>query len=260
MNKEEFKKAMSNPKNVYCLVSSDAEIIDLYLNRFKTAIQADQLNYGSIQATGKLFKKKTLNVIYATKLSEDMFEKKEFVFIHTDSVDKRTSVYKKYKNQLIEISNDYTNWVMEHSNMTLEEAKAFCKKCLNDLGIIRSELLIYDSCGYNYNNYSSDGIAWVDSFLKKEPLPQYNESEISLMSLLSVNCSNLLNVKRHNTAGMNPYIVKCMLPVVKYRKEEELMDIIQDCFYYDCQIKKGLIEPKYTIALLKEEYYGPTTH
>jgi hypothetical protein len=126
MNKEEFKKAMSNPKNVYCLVSSDAGMIDLYLNRFKDAIQADQLNYGSIQSTGRLFKKKTLNVIYATKLSEDMFERKEFVFIHTDSVDKRTSVYKKYKNQIIELNNDYTNWIVEHSNMTLEEAKVFC--------------------------------------------------------------------------------------------------------------------------------------
>ena len=41
-----------------------------------------------------------------------------------------------------------------------------------------------------------------------------------------------------------------------FRSEEELINMIKDCFFLDCQVKKGLIEPKYTIALLKEKYYA----
>lgn len=258
MNKDEFKEAMAHPKNVYCLVSSDAEMIDLYISRFKDAIKADQVIYGSIQVTGKLFKRKSLCVVYEPKLTEDLFERREYIFIHTDSIDKRTSVYKKYKNQIIILENDYTKWIMQHSNMTEEQAKVLCKKCNNNLGIIKSELEIYNACGQYYNDYSSDIYLWVDNFLKKKPLPQVLESEISMMALLSNNCQDLIKVKKNETLGMNPYRVMCMNEIKPYRTIEELEAIIKDCFFYDCQVKRGLIDPKYTITIIKEKYYAIT--
>lgn len=258
MNKDEFKEAMTHPKNVYCLVSSDAEMIDLYISRFKDAIKADQVIYGSIQVTGKLFKKRTLCVLYEPKLSEDLFERKEFIFIHTDSIDKRMSVYKKYKNQIIELNNDYTNWVMNNSDMNESDARQFVKRCKNDLGIIRSELTLYKESGQYYNDYSSDIYLWVDNFLKNLPLPRVEDSEINQMALLANNCQDLLKVKQHKTEGMNSYRVMCMNELKSYRTEEELKNIIKDCFYYDCQIKRGLIEPKYTILIIKEKYHAIT--
>lgn len=256
MNKDEFKEAMNNPKNVYCIVSTDARMIDLYCSRFRDAIHADQVRYGSIQASGLLFKKKTLNVIYEPKLTEDLFERKEYIFIHTDSIDKRTAAYKRYKNQIIILDNDYTKYIMQHSNMNEVQAKEFTKQCNNDLGIIESELVIYNECGTHYNDYSSDIYNWVESFIKNAPLPRVDESEISLMALLSNNCQDLLKVKQKNTLGMNPYRIQCMNELKSYRTEEELINIIKDCFYYDCQVKRGLIDTKYTIEIVKEKYYA----
>ena len=69
MNAEKFKEEMKNPKNIYCLVSSDSKMIDLYVKRFKDAIQADQISYGEIRSFGRLFKKKTLNVLYLEKIA-----------------------------------------------------------------------------------------------------------------------------------------------------------------------------------------------
>ena len=258
MNKDEFKTAMAHPKNIYCLVSSDAEMIDLYISRFKEAIKADQVIYGSIQVTGKLFKKKTLCVLYEPKLDESIFDRKEYIFIHTDSIDKRTALFKKHKDQIIILENDYTKWLMQHSDMDEAKAKRFIKRCNNDLGIIKSELTIYNECGHMYNDYSSDLYLWVDNFLKKKPLPRVEESEISMMALLSNNWQDLLKVKQHKTDGMNPYRVMCMNEIKPYRTEEELINIIKDCFFYDCQVKKGLIDPKYTIAIIKEKYYAIT--
>ena len=256
MNKDEFKEAMKHPKNIYCLVSSDAKMIDLYKDRFKDAIKADQVIFGKIQPTGLLFKRKTLNVVYMPKLEEDIFERKEFIFIHTDSIDKRTAVFKKYKDQIIILENDYTNYIINHSNMNEEQAKLFAKRCKNDLGIIENELLFYNTAGINYNNYEDDLYLWVDCFLMKKPLPNTNESEISMMALLSNNCQDLLKVKQNNTIGMNPYRIVFMNKMKDFRSEEELINMIKDCFFLDCQVKKGLIEPKYTIALLKEKYYA----
>ena len=90
----------------------------------------------------------------------------------------------------------------------------------------------------------------------KKPLPNTNESEISIMALLSNNCQDLLKVKQNNTIGMNPYRIVFMNKMKDFRSEEELINMIKDCFFLDCQVKKGLIEPKYTIALLKEKYYA----
>ena len=259
MNKEEFKKAISSsPKNMYCLVSTDAAMIDLYVKRFKDAIHADQVIYGTVQATGKLFKKKTLCVLYEPKLSEEIFERKEYIFIHTDSIDKRTALFKKYKDQIIILENDYTQWIMGHSKLTESQAKKLAKRCNNDLGLIKSELTIFNECGKCYNNYSSDIYAWVENFIKNQPLPRVDESEISLMALLSNNCQDLLKVKRNQTQGMNPYRVKCMNELKTYRTEEDLIAIIKDCFFYDCQVKRGLIDIKYTIDLLKGKYYATT--
>lgn len=258
MNKDEFKQAMSHPKNVYCLVSTDAEMIDLYISRFKEAIKADQVVYGSIQVTGKLFKKKTLCVLYEPKLTEELFKRPEYIFIHTDTIDKRTAIFKKYKDQIIILDNDYTKWIMQNSDMNEEQAKILCKRCLNDLGLIKSELNLYKVSGQLFNDYSSDLYIWVDNFLKNKPLPRVDESEISMMALLSNNCQDLLKVKQHKTEGMNPYRVMCMNELSPFRQEEELVNIIKDCFYLDCQVKKGLIEPKYTILFIKEKYYAIT--
>ncbi len=267
MTREEFKQAMSQPKNVYCLVSTDSLFIDDAINRFKDAIKAEKVVYGSIQTTGLLFKKKTLCVLYEPKLTEELFERKEYIFIHTDSIEKRTSIFKKYKNQIVilddksekdSIQNFIYKYITKNSDMDIEAAREFAKKCNNDLGIIKSELVYYNSAKLNYNDYSSDIYMWVENFIKNKPLPQVNESEISLMALLSNNCQDLLKVKQCKTAGMNPYRITCMSEMKECRTEEELKAIIMDCFFYDCQIKKGLIEPKYTIPIIKEKYYAAT--
>ena len=44
MTGQEFKDSLKNPKNIYCLVSTDSKIIDLYIKRFQAAINADKLS------------------------------------------------------------------------------------------------------------------------------------------------------------------------------------------------------------------------
>ena len=61
------------------------------------------------------------------KLDEEIFKRPEYIFIHTDSIDKRSAIYKKYQNQIIEVANDYTNYIMKHSNFNEAEAKHFAK-------------------------------------------------------------------------------------------------------------------------------------
>lgn len=250
---------MKNPKNIYCLVSTDSAMVDLYANRFKAAINADLVSRGKIKPYGKLFKKKTLNIIYMPKLTEEVFQRKEFIFIYTDSIDKRTSVYKKYKNQIIELKNDYTKYVMDKMECSEEEAKHFIKINNNDLGLIDNAIAIYFSSEKSYNrytDYSSDLFGWVDAFLKKEELPRCTESPISIMALLSTNCSNLLKIKQNDTTGINPYVVNCLRPLANKISENELVQIIGDCFYLDCSIKKGLIDINDTINYLVVRRYN----
>lgn len=245
MNSEEFKKDLLNPKNIYCLVSTDSKIVDIYVDRFKKAINANKVMFGRIKPYGKLFKAITLNVLYMPKLSEEIFDRPEYIFIYTDKIDKRSSIYKKNKDHFIEIQNDYTSYIMKHSNMNQEEAKKFSILCNNDLGIISNSLYLA-SINEEYldliTDYSNDIYAWVDAFIKKEPLPRCIESPISIMALLSTNCQNILKVKHKDTKGLNPYLVMNINNIKDYREEQELYDIISTCFYLDCQIKKGLID------------------
>lgn len=245
MTGQDFKKAMKNPKNIYVLVSTDSEMIDLYVNRFKDAIQADDISYGQIKAYGKLFKKKVLSVMYMPKIDPEVFDRHEYIFIYTDSIDKRSSIYKQHKDQFIELKNDYVKYIMDNSDLSEIDAKQFAKANNNDLGYIKNSLTIYKDSEFCYNrftDYSSDIFLWVENFIKKEPLPKItNESPISVMALLSTNCQNIIKVKNNDTAGMNPYIKKCMYTLKSFRTNEELYAIIGDCFYLDCQIKKGLI-------------------
>lgn len=262
MNGKDFKSAMKNPKNIYILVSTDAAMIDLYANRFKEAIGADTLSYGVIHPYGRLFKQKTLSILYMAKIDESIFDRKEYIFIYTDAIDKRSSVYKKHSDQIIELKNDYTSYIMSHTNMTEEEAKQLIKYCNNDLGIIKSAITVYnasDSCYNNFIDYSNDIYGWVDAFFKKAPLPRCTESPISIMALLSTNCSNLLNVIDHKTNGMNPYIVSCCKNLLPYVTKAEVVQIIGDCFYLDSQIKKGLIDIDYVLDYLIVRRYGDAT-
>ena len=263
MNGKEFKLAMSNPKNIYCLVSIDSAMIDLYVDRFKSAIKADNIVYGEIKPYGKLFKKKTLNVLYMPSIDEKLFERKEFIFVYTDSIDKRTSLYKKYKDQIIELNNNYTDFIMKNSDMTEDQAKEFARIHNNNLGLIRNNLTIYNDSNKEYNrfiDYSGESTVWVDAFLRKKPLPNYIESPISIMALLSVNCQNILKVKQKNTIGMNPYIIQCVSPLAEINTEEELIQIINDCFYLDCQIKKGLFDVNNALKYLKVRRYYATSN
>ena len=245
MDGKDFKKELNNPKNIYCLVSTDSRLIDIYVDRFKNAIKADNISYGKIMNYGKLFKKKTLNVLYMPKLDEDIFNRPEYIFIYTDKIDKRSSIYKKHKDRIIELQNDFTTFIMQHSDFNEEQAKKFANYCNNDLGIIEHTLTIYNLSGSNYKNftnYSSNSLQWVENFISKKPLVQTLDSPISILALLSTNCQNILNIKRKQTTNMNPYIIKCLSPLCDCRDEKSLANIISDCFYLDCQIKKGLID------------------
>lgn len=260
MTSEEFKKAIqTSPKNIYILVSIDSAMVDLYVDRFKNAIKADQISHGQIRPYGKLFKKKTLNVLYMPKIDENIFDRKEYIFIYTDSIDKRSSIYKQHKDQIIELANDYVGYVVNHSDMTEEQAKEFVKMNNNDFGRIKNALAIYkesDSCYNRFTDYSSDLYKWIDCFIKKQPLPRINESSISVMALLSTNCQNLYKVKNKDTAGMNPYIVHAISGLAGYLSNEELIQLIGDCFYLDSQIKKGLIDAAYALEYLKVRRYS----
>lgn len=251
MDGKDFKR-ITSPKNVYCLVSTDAEMIDLYIGRFKEMIKADEVNYGSIRAYGKLFRKKILNVLYMPKITEEIFESQGFVFVHTDSIDKRTAIYKKYQSQIIELNNDYTQFILNNSNMSKEEAQQLAK--VNDLGIIKSRLIIYKESKTSYNNIG-DIYSWVEAFIRKTKLPTIEDSPISVMALLSNNCSTLVKILNNNTKGLNPYIVGKMSLLKSCRTEEELNNIISDCFYLDCQIKKGLISVDNVLDYLISKYW-----
>lgn len=244
MTSDEFKAELKNPKNVYCLVSSDSKMIDLYVKRFKEAIQADQIVYGKIMPYGRLFKKKTLNVLYTNKITEDLFKRSEYIFIHTDDIDKRSAIYKQYKNHFIELSNDFTKYIMQHSDLNKDQATKLAKSCKNDLGIIENTLNLYNQSNVHFEefiDYVGDIYLWVDCFIKREPLPLITDSPVSILALVSTNCQNLLKVKRNQTEGMNPYAVKHLRLLTKYRTEQELATIISNCFYLDSQMKKGLI-------------------
>lgn len=252
MDGKDFK-AITAPKNVYCLVSTDAEMIDLYINRFATMINANEINYGSIKSCGKLIKKIFLNVLYMPKLNEEIFTRQEYIFVHTDSIDKRSTIYKKYQNQIIELKNDYTQYILSHSNMTKEEAKNLAK--VNDLGIIKSQLLIYNETK-KINDTVNDIYSWVDAFIKKETLPVIDESPISVMALLATNCATLIKVINKDTTGINPFMVHKLSELKSYRTVNELYNIISDCFYLDCQIKKGLIDSNVVLKYLISKYIG----
>ena len=245
MNGKDFKNAMKAPKNIYILVSIDSAMIDLYVHRFKEAINAETISRGRIKPYGKLFKQKTLNVLYMQKIDESIFDRPEYIFIYTDSIDKRSSVYKKHKDQIIELNNDYTKYIMDNTGLSEEKAKQLIKINNNDFGLIKNAVKIYNDSNKQYDrftDYSNDIYGWVDAFIKKDHLPRCTESPISIMALLSTNCNNLLKVKQSDTIGMNPYIISCMSKLKDYISESELVQIIGDCFYLDCQIKKGLID------------------
>ena len=262
MNGKDFKESLKDPKNIYCLISVDSGLIDLYVNRFKEAIKADQISYGTIKPYSKLFRKKTLNVVYMPKLEDDIFKRNEFIFIYTDSIDKRTAIYKQYKDQIIEVSNDYTKHIMNNSNFTEEEAKNFAKINNNDLGLIDNNLALYKASDQTYDrftNYSGSIYDWVNAFIKKEPLPpNVEESPISVMALLSNNCQSLLKIKQHDTLGLNPYTIQCLKPVENCLTIEQLVQIINDCFYLDCAIKKDIIDIKYVLPYLIARRYNVT--
>ena len=263
MNKEEFKEAMKNPKNVYCLISIDSEMVDLYVSRFKEAIHADLLSYGRIKPYGKLFKKKTLSVLYMPKIDESIFDRSEYIFVYTDSIDKRTAAYKKYKNQIIELDNNFIPYIMKNSNLSEAEAIKFAKANNNDFGRIKNGLTVYNDSEMTYNrfvDYSSDIYGWVDAYFKKQQLPKVNESPISIMALLSTNSQNILRIKQKDTVGMNPYIISVNSQLAKDLSVEELVQIINDCFYLDCQIKKGLIDLDDAISYLKVRRYNAITN
>ena len=244
MTAEEFKVELKNPKNIYCLVSSDSKMIDIYIERFKKAIEADQIVYGKILPYGKLFRKKTINVLYVTKLEEDMFNRDEYIFMHIDKIDKRSAVYKKYKDRFIELTPNYTKFIMDHSDLNKEQSEKFAISCNNDLGIIEHTLSIYNQSNSDYNNfvdYFGDIYLWVDNFIKKEPLPIIQESPMSILALLATNCYNLLQVKQNNTSGLKPYTIKCLNELKSYRSEQELANIISTCYYLESQLVKGLM-------------------
>lgn len=247
MNGKDFKN-LKEIKNIYCLVSDDAEMIDLYIARFKAMIKADEINYGSIKSCGRLFKKRTLNVLYLPKLSEDIFTHSEYIFIHTDSIDKRTALYKKYKNQIIEIKNDYTQFILDNSSITDRDKAAALAK-INNLGIIKNKLPYYD------NQIYGDIFLWVENFISDKDLPDIEESPIAVMALLSSNCHSLIKILDNDLNGLNNFIINKLNKLKSYRTREELYNIIGDCFYLDCQIKKGLIDIKLALKYLICKYY-----
>ena len=252
MNGNDFKESLKNPLSLYCLVSTDSALVDLYVKRFKEAIGAELVNHGSVKSMGKLIKKKVLNVLYVPKLTEEVFNQKGYIFIYTDSIDKRTALYKDHKDCFIELDNNFVPYVMRHSSMNEAQANEFIRRCNNDLGVIINNLKIYNLSDGKYKiiDTSNDIYLWVDNFIKGKKLPNIEESPISIMAVLTTNCYDLLKVKRGETQGMNPYRVKMQREMIKFRTEQELIEIINDCFYLDCSIKKGLIDIDYVKSYL----------
>lgn len=254
MTKDEFKQEiLKNPQKIYCIISSDCGIIDLYVERFKKAIQADTVVYSdsvdNLQPSFSLLSQRTLNVLYLQKLPEDIFEKDNYIFIHVDSLDKRSAVYKKNKNRIIEVDNDYMPFVMKRG-LSREQAAEFIKKCNNDYGIITHALPIYLEGG-TVMDHSNDIYGWVNNFIMGKPLPRTTESPISVLALLSSTCQDLLRIMNHNTTGMNDYLVSKRKELLNYLTKEQLQQLISDCFYIDTQIKRGLFDIDFALDYIK---------
>ena len=236
MNTIEFKEALKSPKKVYCLVSSDSAIIDLCIARFKQAINANRVVYGDIYKSNKLLKQTNLSVLYMSKVDEEIFETDEYIFIHTDSIDKRTSLYKKYKNQIIEPDAN-ADLVKYATNKGVKNAELFVKYCNHDMGIINNTIsLLNIDRDYEVTDYSNDTILWVHNFIANKELPVIRESPFAVMALLSTNCQALLDID-----SANPYLVNKIRPLIGCRTDDELCSIINDCFLFDLQIKSGML-------------------
>lgn len=265
MTGQKFKAILdskTNIQNVYIIETIDSAMIDLYIHRYKLSLDANKVVFGQFVPDMKLLKQTVVSVNNYKNLKDiptNIFEydNRYHILCFVENVDKRASLYKQYKDRFIEISNDYTKYIMDNSNLSKEEAIVFAKASNNDFGIIKSRLDTYKLSNYSYNrftNYHSDRYEWVENFIKKQPLPKVVDSPISVMALLSTNCQNILKVKQNDTKGMNPYVIKCLQPLLNCRTESELVHIINDCFYLDCNIKKGLIDVDDTLKILIRKY------
>ena len=66
--------------------------------------------------------------------------------------------------------------------------------------------------------------------------------------------------EQYNKERMNPYIINCYTTLAKELTIDEVVQIINDCFYLDCQIKKGLIDANDAINYLKVRRYNGVTN
>lgn len=249
MTGQEFQQEIkTSPKHVYCLISTDGAIIDLYIRRFAKAIGADKVVYGEIAMSNNLLNQKVLSILHKPQIDESLFDCQEYVFIHVDKADKKTNAYKKHLDQIIEVQNDYVNFVMKQG-FSKPFAEDFVKKSNNDLGIIYQNLKIHNAGG-QIPDYSSDLYLWVENYLKNKPLPRIDEDPIGVLALLSYTCQSVLRVINFDTSGMSSYVVSKNKELAKFRTEHELEKIISACFYLDCQVKRGSIDINYVLSYI----------
>ena len=253
-------------------------LASIYTNKIAQLLQLqikyiDDLN--SIQQK-TLFKinNKFLYIYHSDSLTDEIKEfldknQNIYIIIYILDIDKRTKLYKYFKNNIIDFvpSNTFAIEYIKNNckkSLTDYEIEDFANRCNYDIGIINNELIKFNLIDYTYTEYKQfiydcdkDAIFDLVKYICKrdkeflyylEHCKKINENPLAIIQVLSTNLKQILqvqnctatNISEHT--GLSLYLTQLMLEYKDNYTEQELINLIKLCFELDTAIKIGKIE------------------